>query len=94
MGTPTAKMDIRTSGTPKRQRHRVPLRSPGFETPIDCQAIFTILPANIVGYMPKGLQRISLRHDSIAALEACFLAQDTQAIRASLFARATTTALQ
>ena len=94
MGKPTAKMDIRTSGTPKGNGvecyfvHRV------FEMPIDCQGIFTILTANSVGYMPKGLQRISLRHDSIAALEACFLAQDTQAIRASLFARATTTALQ
>jgi len=47
-----------------------------FQTPIDSQAIFTILPANIVGYARKGARPIELRRDGIGAFEARFLAQD------------------
>src|SRR3546814_758942 len=46
-----------------------------FQTPIDCQAIFTILPANLVGYARECTRPIRLRRDCIAALERCFLAQ-------------------
>jgi len=66
-----------------------------FQTPIDSQAIFTILPANLFGYALAGARPILLCRDRVAAFKVVSLPQGPPR-RSSpvLLASATTTALR
>ncbi len=65
-----------------------------FQTPFDCQAIFTILPANLIGYAFLLPSRSDYATAGQLRSKPVSLRKTAHAIRANLFASATTMTLR